>query len=42
MVRATEGGAEVRLETPALPAPGQACVFHVGERILGGGFITAA
>ncbi len=35
----TETGAEVRLDTPALPAPGQACVFYDGERVLGGGFI---
>ena len=33
------GGAEVLLDTPALPAPGQACVFYQGERVLGGGFI---
>jgi tRNA-uridine 2-sulfurtransferase len=38
-VRATEDGAEVLLDTPALPAPGQACVFYAGERVLGGGFI---
>ena len=25
--------------TPALPAPGQACVFYDGARVLGGGFI---
>jgi tRNA-specific 2-thiouridylase len=42
VVRATDGSAEVELEMPALPAPGQACVFYAGERILGGGFITAA
>jgi tRNA-specific 2-thiouridylase len=35
----TEGGAAVRLDTPALAAPGQACVFYDGERVLGGGFI---
>lgn len=34
--------AEVILREPALPAPGQACVFYDGDRVLGGGFITAA
>ncbi len=38
-VVATEDGALVRLEVAALAAPGQACVFYDGERILGGGFI---
>ncbi len=38
-VLATAWGAEVRLDAPALPAPGQACVFYDGERVLGGGFI---
>ena len=38
-VVATEGGAMVRLDEPALPAPGQACVFYDGDRVLGGGFI---
>jgi tRNA-uridine 2-sulfurtransferase len=32
-------GTEVRLDVPALPAPGQACVFYDGTRVLGGGFI---
>lgn len=32
-------GVAVHLDSPALPAPGQACVFHDGSRILGGGFI---
>ena len=32
-------GAEVLLDVPALAAPGQACVFYDGERVLGGGFI---
>lgn len=32
----------VTLDSPALPAPGQACVFYDGTRVLGGGFITAA
>ena len=33
-------GAEVLLDAPALAAPGQACVFYAGDRVLGGGFIT--
>ena len=37
----TAGGAEAMLDAPALAAPGQACVFYDGERVLGGGFITA-
>ena len=32
---------QVLLDEPALPAPGQACVFYAGERVLGGGFIAA-
>ncbi len=36
-------GAEVLLEVPeAGVAPGQACVFYDGERVLGGGWIAAA
>ncbi len=35
------GGAEVKLATPALAAPGQACVFYQDSRVLGGGFIVA-
>ena len=35
----TEDGAEVVLDAPALPAPGQACVFYADDRVLGGGFI---
>jgi tRNA-specific 2-thiouridylase len=35
----TADGAEVLLDTPALAAPGQACVFYDGDRVLGGGFI---
>lgn len=42
MVRPTAEGAEVMLESPALPAPGQACVFYAGTRVLGGGFIRPA
>jgi len=38
-VVATEAGATVRLGTPALAAPGQACVFYDENRVLGGGFI---
>ena len=38
-VVATEDGALVTLASPALAAPGQACVFYDGERVLGGGFI---
>jgi tRNA-specific 2-thiouridylase len=34
-----DGGAEVLLDAPALAAPGQACVFYDGDRVLGGGFI---
>jgi tRNA-specific 2-thiouridylase len=30
---------DVWLDAPALPAPGQACVFYDGTRVLGGGFI---
>jgi tRNA-uridine 2-sulfurtransferase len=32
-------GALVRLAEATLPAPGQACVFYDGERVLGGGII---
>lgn len=31
---------EVVLESPARAAPGQACVFYDGSRVLGGGFIA--
>ncbi len=40
-VRATGAGAEVELDAPALPAPGQACALYEGSRVLGGGFIQA-
>jgi tRNA-specific 2-thiouridylase len=33
------GAAEVVLDAPARAAPGQACVFYDGDRVLGGGFI---
>lgn len=39
VVRATADGATVVLDAPALPAPGQACVFYDRDRMLGGGFI---
>jgi tRNA-specific 2-thiouridylase len=32
-------GAMVQLADPALPAPGQACVFYDNDRVLGGGII---
>ncbi len=35
-----EIGVFARLDEPAMPAPGQACVFYDGSRVLGGGFIT--
>lgn len=41
-VMPTAEGAEVHLAEPALAAPGQACVFYQGDRVLGGGFICAA
>ena len=40
VVTASEWGAVVQLDEPALPAPGQACVFYDGDRVLGGGFIS--
>jgi tRNA-specific 2-thiouridylase len=40
-VRRTAEGAAVTLRAPALPAPGQACVFYAGTRIIGGGVIRA-
>ena len=38
-----DGGAELVLETPQYGvAPGQACVFYNGTRVLGGGWIVSA
>jgi tRNA-specific 2-thiouridylase len=42
VVAACADGALVQLDEAALPAPGQACVFYDGDRVLGGGFITRA
>ena len=40
-VTRTSGGAEVALDAPEEGvAPGQACVFYDGERVLGGGWIV--
>lgn len=40
---AADGGAEVILDEPQFGvAPGQACVFYQGDRILGGGWIASA
>jgi tRNA-specific 2-thiouridylase len=38
-IDATADGATVRLDEATLPAPGQACVFYAGDRVLGGGII---
>ncbi|MGI4975343.1 MAG: tRNA 2-thiouridine(34) synthase MnmA [Janthinobacterium lividum] len=37
-----DGTARVVLDEPALAAPGQACVFYAGSRVLGGGFVRSA
>lgn len=39
-VQMQDGAVTVLLDQPALPAPGQACVFYQEGRILGGGIIT--
>jgi tRNA-specific 2-thiouridylase len=40
-IRIEGGEVLVDLATPARAAPGQACVFYAGTRVLGGGFIRA-
>jgi tRNA-specific 2-thiouridylase len=40
-IMASANGTAVTLTADALPAPGQACVFYDGSRVLGGGFIQA-
>jgi tRNA-uridine 2-sulfurtransferase len=35
-----DSGARVTLDSPDTAAPGQACVFYSGERVLGGGWIV--
>ncbi|HTI78826.1 MAG TPA: tRNA 2-thiouridine(34) synthase MnmA [Acetobacteraceae bacterium] len=42
VIAGPEGRADVTLDAPALPAPGQACVFYQGSRVLGGGIICRA
>jgi tRNA-uridine 2-sulfurtransferase len=42
VVRVVDGVTEVVLDEPALPAPGQACVFYDGDRVLGGGIMVRA
>lgn len=42
LLRPGPDGLRVELEHPALAAPGQACVFYQGSRILGGGTIDRA
>jgi tRNA-specific 2-thiouridylase len=39
-VRTEAGVTTVTLDEPALPAPGQACVFYARDRVLGGGIMT--
>jgi tRNA-specific 2-thiouridylase len=40
IVRTALGETNVELDEPALPAPGQACVFYRDDRVLGGGIIA--
>jgi tRNA-uridine 2-sulfurtransferase len=40
VVRVSDGVVSVVLDEPALPAPGQACVYYDGDRVLGGGIMT--
>ncbi len=42
VIAGDDGGAMVVLDEPALAAPGQACVFYAGSRVLGGGFVRRA
>jgi len=39
-VRIQDGHTVVELDEPALPAPGQACVFYREDRVLGGGIVV--
>jgi tRNA-uridine 2-sulfurtransferase len=39
-VRTQDSHTVIELDEPALPAPGQACVFYHEDRVLGGGFIA--
>ena len=41
-IKVGAGASFAVLDEPALPAPGQACVFYSGDRVLGGGIITRA
>jgi tRNA-specific 2-thiouridylase len=39
-IKVSGGATSVVLDQPALPAPGQACVFYSEDRVLGGGIIA--